>query len=343
MGVRKSNPTEDVAAREIVITRTFNAPRTRVWESWTDPTQVLKWWGPKGFTTTIKKMDVRPGGVWKHVMHGPDGTDYPNSSVFKEVVKPERIVYSHGGGKEDGPGVHFEATWTFEAEGDQTRVTIRMVFDTAADRDRVVKEFNAIEGGNQTLERLEEHMATDLSGTSADANAPGVFTDADFVISRVFNAPRELVFKVFTDPTHLMHWWGPKGFTVVSTKMELRPGGVFHYCLKSPEGNLIWGKFAYREINEPARLVFINSFADDVGNTARHPMSPTWPLQWLATITFDSQAGDTLLTVRWTLLPETTAVERATFNAGRASMQMGWTGTLDQLTAYLSSVARDAE
>ena len=93
--------------------------------------------GPRGFTTTIEKMDVRLGGVWKHVMHGPDGTDYPNSSIFKEVVKPERIMFSHGGGKKGGPGAHFTATWTFEALGDKTRVTIRMVFDSAADRDLV--------------------------------------------------------------------------------------------------------------------------------------------------------------------------------------------------------------
>ena len=123
-----------------------------------NPKHVVNWWGPRGFTTTIEKMDVRPGGVWKHVMHGPDGTDYPNSSVFKEVVKPERIVYSHGGGKKGEPGAHFMATWTFEAMGDKTRVTMRGVFDTAADRDRVVKEYGAIEGGKQTLERFAEYL-----------------------------------------------------------------------------------------------------------------------------------------------------------------------------------------
>ena len=118
------------------------------------------WWGPKGFTTTIEKMDVRPGGVWKHVMHGPEGTDYPNASVFTEVVQPERIVYSHGGGRRGGPGARFEATWTFDAlDGGKTKVTIRMVFPSAAECDRVVKEYGAIEGGKQTLERLAEQLA----------------------------------------------------------------------------------------------------------------------------------------------------------------------------------------
>jgi uncharacterized protein YndB with AHSA1/START domain len=147
------------ADREIVIAREVNAPRELVWEAWTNPEHVANWWGPRGFTTTIEKMDVRPGGVWKHVMHGPDGTNYPNKSVFKEVVKPERIVYSHGGGREGGRGSHFVATWTFDAlAADRTRVTIRMVFASTVERDFVVKEFGAIEGGKQTLERLAEHL-----------------------------------------------------------------------------------------------------------------------------------------------------------------------------------------
>jgi uncharacterized protein YndB with AHSA1/START domain len=105
-------------------------------------------------------MDVRPGGVWQHTMCGPDGVKYPNHSVFQEVVKPERIVYAHGGRRENGPGVNFVATWTFEPlSGEKTRVTLRMVFPSAAERDFVAKEFGAIEGAQQTFERLGEHLA----------------------------------------------------------------------------------------------------------------------------------------------------------------------------------------
>src|SRR5271156_6753607 len=95
---------EDTGDREIVITRIVDAPRELVWEAWTDPKHVAQWWGPRGFSTTIEEMDVRPGGVWRHTMHGPDGTNYPNKSVFTEVVKHERIAFSHGGGKKGGPG-----------------------------------------------------------------------------------------------------------------------------------------------------------------------------------------------------------------------------------------------
>ena len=147
--------------REIVITRVFDAPRELAWQAMTDPEHVVHWWGPHGFTTTIQEMDVRPGGVWIHVMHGPDGTDYPNHSVFQEVVYPERIVFAHGGRKPGGPEADFIATWTFEAIGDKTQVTIRMVFPTAVARDIVVKEYGAIEGGKQTLERLAGPSSND--------------------------------------------------------------------------------------------------------------------------------------------------------------------------------------
>jgi len=120
---------------------------------------VVKWWGPNGFTTTIHEMDLRPGGTWNHTMHGPDGTDYPNKSVFTEIVKPERIKYSHGGGAKGKPGVQFESTWTFEAQGNKTKLTLRMVFSSAEARDLIVKTYNAVEGGNQTLDRLGERLA----------------------------------------------------------------------------------------------------------------------------------------------------------------------------------------
>jgi uncharacterized protein YndB with AHSA1/START domain len=148
------------ADREIFITREFSAPRELVWEAMTNPKHVVNWWGPRGFTTTIETMDFRVGGVWQHIMRGPDGVNYPNKSIFKEIVKPEKIVYSHGGKRENGPGVSFVSTWSFEKlAADKTRVSIRMIFPSASERDFVVKEFGAIEGGKQTLERLGEYLA----------------------------------------------------------------------------------------------------------------------------------------------------------------------------------------
>ena len=154
---------ESAVDREIVFTRVFDAPRRMVWEAWTDPKQLVLWWGPKGFTTTIDEMDVRPGGVWKLVMHGPDGTDYPNKSMFTEVVPYERLRYRLSGGKRGGTAAPFEIAATFEDEGDKTRITMRMVFASAAARDENVREYGSIEGGKQTLERLAEHLSARLA------------------------------------------------------------------------------------------------------------------------------------------------------------------------------------
>lgn len=160
---------------------------------------------------------------------------------------------------------------------------------------------------------------------------------ADFVISRVFDAPRELVWKCFTDPEHMRQWWGPKGFAVLTSKMDLRPGGTYHYGLKAPDGALMWGKMVYREITPRERIVFINSFSDEDGGTTHHPMAPTWPLEMLSVFTFeDMPDGKTRFTVRWSP-HHPTDEEQQTFDAGHDSMRQGWGGTLDKLQAYLAS------
>ena len=151
------SPTSD---RDFVVSRIVDAPRELVWEAMTNPKHVVNWWGPRGFTCAIENMDFRVGGVWKQTMRGPDGTNYLNEHVFKEIVKPERIVLSHGGKREDGAIVRSLATWTFETTApNRTKVTIHMVFPSAPERDFVVKEFRAIEGGKQTLERLGEYLS----------------------------------------------------------------------------------------------------------------------------------------------------------------------------------------
>ena len=160
---------------------------------------------------------------------------------------------------------------------------------------------------------------------------------APFITSRVFDASRDKVWKAWTEAERLKHWWGPKGFAVTQLKVDLRPGGTMHYCLRMPDGKEMWGKFVYREIKAPERLVFINSFSDAKGGVTRHPMSPNWPLEMLSTITFESAGpGKTKVTVHWVPVEGSSDVERKTFDEGRESMKMGWGGTMEQLAAYLS-------
>jgi uncharacterized protein YndB with AHSA1/START domain len=144
--------------RSIVGTRVFDAPRELVWTVWTDPKHLAQWWGPTGFSTTTSAFDMRPGGVWRFVMHGPDGRDYQNRITFDEIVKPERLVYHHAGDDDVEP-VQFTTTVTFEDLGGKTRLTMRGVFPSAAARDRVIKEYGADKGLVQTLERLGEYLS----------------------------------------------------------------------------------------------------------------------------------------------------------------------------------------
>jgi uncharacterized protein YndB with AHSA1/START domain len=157
------------------------------------------------------------------------------------------------------------------------------------------------------------------------------------VLSRVFDAPRDLLWKCFTDPERMKHWWGPKGVNVVKAKMDLRAGGTYHYGMQTPDGKVMWGKFAYREIVQPEKLVFINSFSDEKGGITRHPLSPSWPLQLLSVFTFEEQpGGKTRFTIRWSP-HNATAEEQKTFDAGHASMTQGWGDTMEQFEAYLKT------
>jgi uncharacterized protein YndB with AHSA1/START domain len=445
----------NAAQNEIVATRVFDAPRELVWRMWTDPRHVVHWWGPNGFRTTIHEMDVRPGGVWRFIMHGPDGTDYQNKVVYNEVVKPSRLTYRHVSGPV------FDAIIDFAEQGEKTVVNMRMVFESAALRDKVAEEFGAVEGLNQHLGRLEAMLARSLVMTRTfdapralvfkawtdpshvqqwwgphhftnprcdwdarpggkihvDMRAPdgtvypmpGTFhevvaperivfsssavdgalevlttvTFADegtktkmtlqavvvkaaaeaadalagmregwtqtldrlgddlaqtFLIARTFDAPRDLVWKAWTETDRLMQWFGPKGFTMFHAKNDLRPGGTFHYALRGPDGGEVWGKWVYREVVPPERLVLVSSFSDAEGNLARHPMAPTWPLEMLSKTTLTEIGGKTTVTIEWRPLGASEE-ERKTFEDRKSSMTEGWTGTLDQLADYLERTA----
>ncbi len=139
------------ADREIVSMRVIDAPRERVWEAYADPKRLALWWGPKGFTNTFQKFDFKPGGYWRFVMRGSNGTDHPNESRFVEIVKPERIILDHL------VDPKFRATITLEEQAGKTKLTWRMLFEFAADYDRVKKFAPA--ANEQNFDRLEVEPA----------------------------------------------------------------------------------------------------------------------------------------------------------------------------------------
>jgi uncharacterized protein YndB with AHSA1/START domain len=146
------------ADREIVLTRELDAPRELVWRAYTEPEHAPNWFGPNGFSNTVHEMDVRVGGRWRFIMHGPDGTDYSNRIVYQEVVQPERLVFLHGEDVDDDPGA-FHVTLTLEDLGGRTRLTQRMLFATAAQK-KGVEQFGAVELGNQTMAKLAAYLKT---------------------------------------------------------------------------------------------------------------------------------------------------------------------------------------
>ncbi len=158
-----------------------------------------------------------------------------------------------------------------------------------------------------------------------------------FTITRTFNAPRELVFDVWTDVKHLTKWFGPKGFTVRFGSLELKPGGTYLYSMTSPDGKEMWGKWVFREIKRPEKIVLVNSFSDAAGGLKRHPWSPNWPLETLSTTTLVEADGKTVMTLVWQPI-NATDLERQTFDGAIDGMTGGWTGTFDQLEAYLTTV-----
>ena len=150
---KKSNTSE----RELSISRVLNAPRELVWEVWTNPDHIKHWWGPSGFKNTISKMDVRPEGEWDFIMHGPDGKDFRNKHIYKEVVKPEKLVMEHV------TAPKFRMTVTFEEQDNKTLVTIHSLFESAEQLLDVIKVFKADEGMRQNVDRLEAYISSQLN------------------------------------------------------------------------------------------------------------------------------------------------------------------------------------
>lgn len=165
-------------------------------------------------------------------------------------------------------------------------------------------------------------------------------SENEFIITRSVDAPRELVWKAHTEYEQLQQWWGPEGFIWERGTLDLQPGGIFHYGMKSPNGQFMWGRFVYREVVPLSKLVYVVSFSDEKGGVTRHPFAPNWPLEVLSTLTFEEQGGKTILTMRG-IPVNATELERKTFKEGHQSMRQGFKGTLDQFDVYLEKCLHD--
>lgn len=310
-------------SNEIKITRLYDAPVALVWDAWTDPAKAAMWWGPRGFTITTHSKDLRNGGHWHYTMHGPDGVDYPNKTIYHEVVPQSRLVYDHGGNDEQAP--LFRVTVTFTEVQGKTKMDMSMGFPTAEIAMETEKFIRKV-GGYGTWDRLAEYLDKKTSDRET------------FVINRSFDAPIDLMFEMWTNPKHFSQWLAPTGFTMEFIKADIRKGGTSFYKMSNPHYEM-YGQASYIEITKPKQIVYTQQFCDKDQNLSRHPMAPTWPATMITKVSFHEEAPDrTRVTVVWEVHGPATAEERDTFNKARGGMTQGWTGSFDKLEEYIGKV-----
>ncbi len=314
--------TTKAASNEIEIIRVYDAPLEAVWNAWVDPAQVGEWWGPRGFTISTKQKEVRTGGTWTYTMHGPDGKDYPNKTLFLEVDERARLVYDHGA-TDDTPPL-FRVTALFSETGGQTTLHMRMALATPEAAAETAKFIKAV-GGNGTWDRLGEYLQKRLHDRDC------------FLINRSFDVPVETMYAMWTEPQKLCEWLAPTGSTMEFLRADLVPGKASFYRMGNGDITM-YGRTHYLEFQSPHRLVYTQQFCDEHEAISRHPLAPTWPETMHTTVTFAPESpGRTRVTVQWIPYGAATAEEVATFMNARAGMTLGWTGSFDKLDALLAA------
>lgn len=264
--------TSPVAERTLILTRVLNAPRTLVFKTWTNPLHLAQWWGPTGFTNPVCELDLRVHGEIRIDMRAPDGSIFPMAGAFREIVEPERLVFTAAALNQNGKP-YFENlnTITFdEFEGDKTLLTVHVqVLWNSPEAEQALSGMSM--GWSLTLDRLNDFIAD--SGTVAGC---------EITATRSYKAPRELVWRMWTEEEHIRQWWGPNGFTSTIHHMDVRPGGEWHLTLHGPDGTDYPNHKIYEEVLPQERLVI------------RHHV---WPPHRMYVVFSDAEEG-TIVTVR---------------------------------------------
>lgn len=297
----------------MVITRVFQAPRELVWEACTRPEHMARWWGPRKFTNEVLEMDARPGGAWRIDQKSADGQVFRFFGTFLELAEPEKLVLTFN--FEGNPGAEVVETHTFESVDGGTRLSTVSRFARIEDRNGM-RDAGMEGGARESYERLDELLA-ELQDGGATARA----TDREMIITRVYDAPRELVFDAWTDPGHMSGWWGPNGFRTTVHAHDLRVGGEARYTMHGPDGTDWPNLQQYEEVSPPSRLVYAHG-------------SPEQPGMFHVTVTFDDEGGKTRITLR-SLFPSAEALQ-AVMQFGAIE---GGRNTLDRFAAHLASSA----
>lgn len=313
--------------KDICITRVYDASIQDVWDAWTDPDQVAKWWGPRGFTLTTHSKDLRPGGVWHYTMHGPDGVDYPNKTMYHEVIPCEKLVYDHGG-YDDRPPL-FRVTVLFSEVAGKTQMVMTSTCPSAEEA-AAMRQFIKEAGGNATWDRLAEYVNETALGRNC------------FVINRSFETPIMQLFDCWSDPDQLSKWLPPSGYGMEFRRVDFRVGGSSFFRMSNSEGIEFFVQQEFLEICRPHRIVYVQRFCDEHEQVSRHPGLPVFPEAMRNTVIFAKEC-DELTRVTVTSEPVTSepvraasAEEVAEFIGLRDSMAQGWARSFDKLESMIT-------
>ncbi len=311
---------------ELTITRIFDAPRERVWKAWTDPELTKTWWGPKYFTAPVSKIDLRVGGKYLNCMRGPDGKDYWSTGTYREIVPHERLVVTDSFADEKGnvvPASHYGmagdwplellVTVTLEDEGNKTKMVLRHEGIPAG----LMREMTET-GWSESFDKLAESIVKGGSRIIAERGKQEV------TIVRVFDAPRNLVFKAYTDPYLIPNWWGPKRFTTIIDKLDAQSGGKWRFVHRDAGGNMYAFHGVYHEVRPPERIVGTFEFEGMPGHAS------------LDTVTFEEADGGTKVT-------EKTVFQSVEDRDGmiREGMEEGIYESMDRLAGLLEAFNKE--
>jgi uncharacterized protein YndB with AHSA1/START domain len=290
---------------EILITREFNAPRHLVFDAWTKPEHVRRWYGFRDSNLAVCEIDLRPGGAWRWVIRDDEG-EHAFSGEYVEIAAPERLVATER--YEPVPGSDHVNTMTLTEHEGRTLVRVLVKYDTREARDGHIAA--GMEAGMRvTLERLDE-VLDDLQTDTAERQ---------IVQTRLLNATRALVYKNWTDPAHVDHWWGPRGFTTTTHAMDVRPGGVWRFDMQMENGPTFPNTITYLEVVPPERLVYRHGSDGDADT-------------FLVTVTFADRGPKTELTMRQVFAsPAVREYVAREYNAVEGGKQ-----TLDRLEEWLA-------
>ena len=273
--------------RDIVMTRVFNAPRRLVFDAWTRPELLRRWYGARGWSLPVCDVDLRPGGSYRFVMRGPDGAEVTLRGTYREVSPPDRLVSTETfeGFAEEGwrPEDESVSTMVLTEQAGKTTWTLTTTYSTREVRDAAYALKQAWEGMGYSLDRLE-----------------GVLHTRDLVVTRVFDAPVERLWQAWSTADDVKQWWGPQGFTAPVAKMDFREGGSSLVCMRAPDGTEFWSTWTYQRIDPLERIEFVVGFSDTAGRQvapAELGLPPDLAREVPHIVTFEPDGIRTRLTV----------------------------------------------